>query len=155
MAIWKNTTQPFHTIGTPPRIGSTMRAIIGSTRKTRKPLRNIAVPNSGTAIAVESDACLACVEAAGRPVTAISIGGPTASEIPAARHRVGRGSPPLGYKAGILLTDSALGLLRGNDDRWLAGSLTRRVERREIDGRDLRPPRHDRRRLTPRLRARR
>ena len=38
MTIWKNTTQAFQTIGTPPRIGSTMRATIGSTRNSSSPL---------------------------------------------------------------------------------------------------------------------
>ena len=48
ITIWKKTTQPFQTIGTPPRIGSTILAAIGSTRNRRNPLRNMVVANSGT-----------------------------------------------------------------------------------------------------------
>jgi hypothetical protein len=40
----------FHTIGVPPRTGSTIFAIIGSSRKSRKALRNSVAPNSATTL---------------------------------------------------------------------------------------------------------
>jgi hypothetical protein len=41
-------THPFHTIGAPPRIGRTVRATIGSTRKSRNALAKSVVAKSAT-----------------------------------------------------------------------------------------------------------
>src|SRR5690349_560417 len=49
---WKNTTQPFQTIGTPPSTGSICRAIIGSTANIRNELRNSVEAKSGTSVRV-------------------------------------------------------------------------------------------------------
>ena len=45
---WKNTRQVFQTDGEPPSSGSTMRAIIGSTRNIRNALKNKVPANRTT-----------------------------------------------------------------------------------------------------------
>src|SRR6185436_6178478 len=151
MTIWKKTTQPFQTIGTPPRIGSTIRATIGSTRNSNSPLANIVAAKSGTTIdrdAVRVTAAAAaarsskeCSSAVGRRAakswTSMSARG-CARKIPRRLRASGRwqrprkqgpGSPRTradvrGYKPETAVTDSATASrqLRRTDWRMTAAS---------------------------------
>src|SRR4029453_710020 len=62
---WKNTRQVFPPAGAPPRSGSTIRAIIGSTRNIRKALTNRVVANNATSRLKRDRTCAAEMAVAG------------------------------------------------------------------------------------------